>query len=354
MQKKRLTWVDAAKGLLMIFVVMGHFPVKLEDPYITFIYWFHMPAFFIISGLFFKPVLQGERTFPVVKKRFMQLMVPYIFFILVITVLRYTMIIINNEFSFEFMVDDLTNIFIGGRFARGSYGVIWFITTLFTTYILFLLITRYLKPTVQIIALVICYAIAQYEGNYANELPGKIAEASQTIFVPWNMDVALLAVVYFGIGYYLKTYLKDIHWLLWALCTGYIGYKMYQVWHEEFKYNLSLKFLNYGDSGEPLYDIIIPLAFVISILGIIQFITKYVRLRIFEFIEKHSIIIMYFHILVDKFANDYLEYGWLGFTLVGLIVPIIISILFQKFFPYAQFLLGNAQAPKPFERKIYR
>lgn len=354
MKKKRLTWVDAAKGLLMIFVVIGHFPVKLDEPYITFIYWFHMPAFFIISGLFFKPVLQGERIFPVVKKRFMQLMVPYIFFIVVITALRYTMIIFNNQFSVEYMIDDLTNIFIGGRFARGSYGVIWFITTLFTTYILFLLITRYLKPTVQIIALVICYAIAQYEGNYVNGLPGEIAEASQTIFVPWNMDVALLAVVYFGIGYYLKTYLKHIHWLLWALCTGYIGYKIYQFWHEEFKYNLSMKFLNYGDSGEPLYDIIIPLAFIISILGIIQFITKYIRLRIFEFIEKHSIIIMYFHILVDKVANDYLEYGWLGFTLVCLIVPIILSILFQRFFPFAQFLLGNTQAPKPFERKIYR
>lgn len=118
--------------------------------------------------------------------------------------------------------------------------------------------------------------------------------------------------------------------------------------------NLSMKFLNYGDSDEPLYDIIIPLAFIISIFGIIQFITKYIRLRIFEFIEKHSIIIMYFHILVDKVANDYLEYGWLGFTLVGLIVPIILSILFQRFFPFAQFLLGNKQAPKPFERKIYR
>lgn len=238
MKKKRLTWVDAAKGLLMIFVVIGHFPVKLDEPYITFIYWFHMPAFFIISGLFFKPVLQGERIFPVVKKRFMQLMVPYIFFIVVITALRYTMIIFNNQFSVEYMIDDLTNIFIGGRFARGSYGVIWFITTLFTTYILFLLITRYLKPTVQIIALVICYAIAQYEGNYVNGLPGEIAEASQTIFVPWNMDVALLAVVYFGIGYYLKAYLKNIHWLLWALCTGYIGYKIYQFWHEEFKYEI--------------------------------------------------------------------------------------------------------------------
>lgn len=65
----------------------------------------------------------------------------------------------------------MTSILFGGRFARGAYGVIWFITTLFTAYLLFLLITRYLKPTLQIIALVICYAIAQIEGHYVAGLP---------------------------------------------------------------------------------------------------------------------------------------------------------------------------------------
>lgn len=354
MAKKRLTWVDAAKGLLMIFVVMGHYPEKLDQPYITFIYWFHMPAFFILSGLFFKPVLKGNRVFPTVKKRFMQLMIPYMFFIFVITALRYCMLLFTHELSWDYMISDISHILFGGRFARGAYGVIWFITTLFTTYILFLLITRYLKPTLQIIALVICYAIAQFEGLYVSEIPGKVAAASQTIVIPWNMDVALLAIVYFGIGYYLKKYIMEIHWLLWTVCTAYICYKMHQTWNEEFDYHLSLKFLSYGSSGEPIYDLLIPFTFVIAILGIIQFITKVVRLRIFEFIEKHSIIIMYFHILVDKFANNYLEYEWLGFTLLGLIVPLIISILFQKFFPYAQFFLGNLKAPKPFERKLYR
>lgn len=347
MVKKRLDWVDAAKGLLMILVVIGHFPEEVENPYITFIYWFHMPAFFILSGLFFKPVPSEERIFPTVKKRFFQLIVPYIFFIVVITLLRYINIFINGDFSMEFMVDDLLSIFIGGRFARGAYGVIWFITTLFTAYILFLIITRYLKPTLQIIALVFCYTIAQIEGHYVAASELSSVEASQSILIPWNMDVALLAVVYFAIGYYFKKYFKEISFSLWLVATLLISYELYQAWTEQFSYHLSLKFIRYG---EPILDLVIPISFLISFLGIIQFITKHIRLRALEFIEKHSIIIMYFHILVDKLANNFLDYGILGYTLLGLFIPIILSILFQKFFPYAEFFLGNPKATKPFQK----
>jgi len=32
MKKKRLTWIDLTKGLLMIFVVIGHYPGELNFP----------------------------------------------------------------------------------------------------------------------------------------------------------------------------------------------------------------------------------------------------------------------------------------------------------------------------------
>lgn len=343
MAKKRLTWVDAAKGLLMIFVVIGHYPVKLDQPWITFIYWFHMPAFFILSGLFFKPVPQNERILPYVKKRFMQLMIPYFFFLIVITALRYILAIASHNFTLNYLRQDVFDLLLGGRFAGGSYGVIWFITTLFAAYILFLLITRYFKPIVQIIIVAIFYAIAQWEGQYVENLPGTIKEASLTIIIPWNLDVALLAVVYLGIGYYLRRFIKEIHWALWIASTLFITYHMYLTWHDRFDYHLSLKFIRYG---EPIYDLLIPFTFVISILGIIQWITKKIRLKIFEFIEKHSIVIMYLHISVDKFANDFVSYGLFGYTMFGLIIPIIISILMQRLVPFAPFLLGQPHVKK--------
>ena len=39
--------LDILKGIMMIFVVIGH--TNITIPYFD-VYWFHMPAFFLISG----------------------------------------------------------------------------------------------------------------------------------------------------------------------------------------------------------------------------------------------------------------------------------------------------------------
>lgn len=41
--------VDVFKGLLIISVVIGH-AFAFND--VRYIYWFHMPAFFMVSGFF--------------------------------------------------------------------------------------------------------------------------------------------------------------------------------------------------------------------------------------------------------------------------------------------------------------
>ena len=46
-QRKRLDYLDIAKGLLIISVVLCHSPFENAQ----YLYWFHMPAFFIISGM---------------------------------------------------------------------------------------------------------------------------------------------------------------------------------------------------------------------------------------------------------------------------------------------------------------
>ena len=48
-QKNRLDYIDRAKGILIILVVIGH--IWQSGPVFNTIYVFHMPAFFVISGL---------------------------------------------------------------------------------------------------------------------------------------------------------------------------------------------------------------------------------------------------------------------------------------------------------------
>ncbi len=53
---KRVQYIDIAKGIGIVLVVMGHNDLALISPFAhKLIYSFHMPLFFFMSGMFFKP-----------------------------------------------------------------------------------------------------------------------------------------------------------------------------------------------------------------------------------------------------------------------------------------------------------
>ena len=72
--KKRIEYIDIAKGVAIILVLLGHIetcPAGLKSS----IYSFHMPLFFILSGYFMK---EGTELRLLAKKLFKSLMVPYL------------------------------------------------------------------------------------------------------------------------------------------------------------------------------------------------------------------------------------------------------------------------------------
>ncbi|WP_019414747.1 acyltransferase family protein [Paenisporosarcina sp. TG20] len=339
MQNKRLSWMDVTKGFLMILVVIGHYPGELDFPLGKYIYWFHMPAFFILSGIFFKPILEKGVTKQAIHKRFMQLIVPYLFFLLIITVVRYGMEIGSGNLDISWYLSDLWTLVIGGRFARGAYGVFWFVTTLFFAYLVFLWLTKYFNRTKQIAILVVFYLIAHIESLIAMSLiGGSPAEASQTIPMIWNMDVALMAVVYFALGYYMKNIWLNItqSWIVAGLIGSVLAISL-----DHFgviNYHLSMKFLRYDHL---VFDLIVPLSFTLVFVGVFQFLASRMSMNWLRRIEQHSISIMYLHIFTDIVLNDYFNYGIIGFTALGIILPIIASIIIQKLVPYGKLFLGG-------------
>ena len=53
---KRIEYIDIARGIGILLVVMGHNDFSLISPFLfKLIYSFHMPLFFFMSGIFFKP-----------------------------------------------------------------------------------------------------------------------------------------------------------------------------------------------------------------------------------------------------------------------------------------------------------
>src|SRR5690242_7681593 len=81
---KRIAYLDAAKGIGILLVVLGHNHIKLEYPLIyQVVYSFHMPFFFLLSGMFFKP---GYGLVELVRRRFNSLLRPYIAYLVVVYV----------------------------------------------------------------------------------------------------------------------------------------------------------------------------------------------------------------------------------------------------------------------------
>lgn len=337
--KKRIHWLDAAKGFLMILVVLGHYPHEIQFPLIQYIYWFHMPAFFLLSGIFFKEVTSFKDANITLTKRFMQLLFPYFFFLTAITIVRYSIELSTFNFDWQWYAQDFYNILVGGRFARGAYGAIWFITTLYFSYVIFTFLTLLASRKMQWLVLFLLYSVAHVQSFWAMEVVGGPPDiASQTIPMLWNLDVAFIAVVYFALGSYLKQFWLNVPskagWA--ALTITILAVVIDKIgWID---YHLSLKFLRYHHF---LLDLLIPIAMIIVFIWVFQLLASKWQMRPMQYLEKHSIAIMYLHIFTYMVLNDYFFFGPVAFTVTGIIFPIITSILIQKLIPHGEILLGN-------------
>lgn len=153
LRKKRLDWIDVAKGICMLSIIAGHMG-QLKD--LHWIYVYHVPAFLVLSGYTFKETPQNADY---LRKSFKRLMIPY--FITCLFVIAFDPVkefLLNGTSS----VYDLTKIIFGdikdAVFASGSsnyilgidlgshMGAIWFLPALFFARIFTQIILKYIKP----------------------------------------------------------------------------------------------------------------------------------------------------------------------------------------------------------------
>lgn len=345
---KREVWLDAAKGFGMILVVAGH--AYNHNDLITYIYWLHMPAFFLFSGYVSKPIEQWSQLGPYVKKRVYSLLIPYTLYLGIFTAVRYLGEILHGNLSWHWYMKDIGSLLFGGRFITGSYGVFWFITCLFFTQVLFQIICLILKSTkTRLLCILFFYIVSHIEGWYVSTLGG--SEPSLHVHVPWNIDVSLLALCYYSIGYYAKTYLKQIPAFLTGVCVlltaGCITLQELGL----LDYHLSMKYLTYNDYA---LDLLIPFMMVISYCGIFQLITSAKILSFLSFINRRGLAIMYMHIGVNKILLQFTDYGNIIYTIAGVGIPLLISkFIMEKKYEIGTFLSNPLHIPYRHSKKLH-
>ena len=198
-KKERLAVFDVAKGLGILLVVFAH--VNYTPESLIYIYSFHMPLFFLISGIFFN---NKKYTFcQFLKSRFLRLICPYLFFYTALLCASSAVKFILMDFSLS-AIGTYKNAFIQMFIAQGSSSVIsaplWFVPCLFAVEIIYYFISklkvRFIIPVCAILVL----------GGWMLETNFTQVAA----YLPWSLDSALFSLGFYAIGNLSCGFLKNI------------------------------------------------------------------------------------------------------------------------------------------------
>jgi len=366
----RLHWIDALKGIGIMLVVLAHhsLPIALD----TYIFSFHMPLFFFISGFVFDFGKYAESASNFVKGRFKSLIVPYFYFA-VITCLFYFLLdelytpgVRSIEFFENSMFHGISHIFVGFGPAVSYNPPLWFLTCLFITELLFYgLAKKYYGEPRRLVLWITVSGVIGY--LYSVYVPFRI---------PWNIDVALAAIVFYGAGNLFRKLTepeiesgadfslkldsgliekfskveKYLPVVATLLSIFYLGYLLKFPTDEKVNMNV----LQYGGSFFSFYL----LAFA-GIFTLVYLFKKIGSSKILEYYGRNSLIILALHFplkdvltklvaIVLGVNTEYFYYNAgfaLGLTVLNLVLLVPVIYIINNYLP---FLLGKKGSSKSF------
>lgn len=312
----RIEYIDIAKGLGMILVVLGHCINSKTFPGI-WISAFHMPLFFILSGLCFSE--KKYPTFiPFLKKRIKTLLLPCIYFSFIVTTLIFFLL---KPTAFH----DLT---------KNLPGALWFVLVLFFTEILYYYISRIsLKNKLLRLILLI---LMLFLGLWLSR---------KEILLPFSLSTIPMACFYYGIGHSYKTLingiiirsgfkLKIIFSFILIIVPGIITFLS--------KETIGMN-INHFPQPEIIY-LIISISGSLGILFLSSLNLEHAK-RILLYIGRNTFIILSIHMLfislssqyISPFINNYVIYKIIEQIFIWLCLFISIKFINAK----ASWLIGK-------------
>ena len=179
MKQRRDTTMDVAKGFGMLAVILAHI---ITGDFKVFLYSFHLPLFFIISGYFFN-CNDNFKTFFLKKCR--SYLIPYFSCSLIVSLYAFLHTGFNlnvlREFIFKFLIQQ-------------RFQTLWFLAALFGAVMIFRGICTICKDNLKlIIPLSCCLSFIFLLYDYYVKQP-----------LIWNLDTACISVFFLMVGYVFK------------------------------------------------------------------------------------------------------------------------------------------------------
>lgn len=211
--KKRIAWIDIARGIAIIAVIAGHSLGNYWPGYLgNFLFAFHMPIFFVLSGYLYHVQSQKVLT----KKNFFNLLVPYLATVAIELVLLTFYRGFPNSIIAPSRGDSYKQFLLSALYAAGGtvniphtriviqpIGAIWFLVAMFIANQIFNLLMRAkIKLQFKAIIVIILTLVGIFSANL--------------LFLPFSIQPALIAQFFLFTGYLLKRFqlLDKVNWLV--------------------------------------------------------------------------------------------------------------------------------------------
>ncbi len=194
----RILWMDIAKGIAMFLVCWGH---ENADPiFNNWIYSFHMPLFFMLSGMTFAFNKETKVGKYIVKKA-KGLLIPYVFLNIIVIPLAYIDGAIVHKST-----QNIGEFLLGIVFSQQQSGFVlpsnttWFIATLFLTDLAFFAFWKIFKKDYIIVFVIPIVTAICYLTGLMNPPGGSI----------WHVKTVATSIIFYLAGYLFLKYIAAI------------------------------------------------------------------------------------------------------------------------------------------------
>jgi polysaccharide biosynthesis protein PslL len=297
---KRIEYLDAAKGIGILFVVLGHNHIKLEYPVIyQVVYSFHMPFFFLLSGMFFKT---DYGFIELARRRFNSLLKPFIAYMVIV-----------YAGSILFTKVDLPTIF--GRIIKALYAgpktlewvPLWFLPHLFLVGLFAFLLIKFAYDRLPHLWMRALFLVAMLGLGVATMQLfwplqfSLLNRAFEFYGLPWSADLLLITTAFFILGYEIRrTFLNHLTGSSYSRWVSIGALALFVGLHIVFQSTIDFYIRRYG-------------SFVVSTLEalsgsvLILYLAKWLESgprRLFnalEYLGGASIVVLIFHYVPQEF-----------------------------------------------------
>lgn len=305
---KRDTSIDIVKAIGILLMILGHC-VEIPHRARHFIFTFHMPLFFLISGFFYK-----KKTCKAsLKSDVKTLLIPYMLTCCAIVLFFFLLGIGNNDFG-QFKYYFWATFLGSGTKHSALYfsdlpdiGAIWFLPALLVCKNVYNLISSF-NISIRLIFSSLIFVIATLIGRYL-------------LFIPFSILSGLSAIVFYAIGdfYKKKPIIKPKHWLIGVACWGIAFFYSH---------------LNLADPRVDLYfiDVIGATTATLCVYYLSRSIKKTSIAQVLSWIGCNSMYILCFHNIDFKIGLTHrLAYNNVSSIALSILVPLIFTFLFRLY-----------------------